>query len=254
MNTKVTNGVKSVKAYISKHSPEILTGIGICGMITSTVLAVKATPKAIQLIEAKKFDLNTDKLTVKETIVTAWKPYLPSLGICISSVACLIGANAVNSKRNAALATAYTISDKAFRTYRDKVIETIGEKKEKNLRDQIAQDRVNEDNGTNRQIIITPKGQTLCLDQLSGRYFRSDLDTIRKAVNELNRSMTYHNYISLNEYYYAIGLEQVKYGDKVGWNIDSGLIELDFGACITDTDEPCIVISYDICPKEGYDR
>lgn len=254
MNAKITNGIKSVKGFVTKHSPEILTGIGITGMIGSTIFAVKATPKAMELLNAKKEKLNVDSLTIKETIVTAWKPYIPSVALCISSAACLIGATSINTKRQAALATAYTISEKAFTTYRDKVVETIGEKKEKKIRDEIAQDRVNQDNGEKRQIIITPKGQTLCLDTISGRYFRSDLDTIRKAVNELNREMTYQNYISLNKFYYAIGLDSVKDGDYIGWNIDGGLINLDFDACITDTDEPCIVIDYNITPREGFDR
>lgn len=254
MTNKMTQVFDSTKTFMSKHSPEILTGLGITGMITTTVLAVKVTPKAVRLIEAKKKELKTDELTIKETVFTTWKLYLPAASICATSIACLIGATTISSKRNAALATAYSISNRAFKTYKEKVIETIGEKKERDIRQKIAQDEVNKGSEDQRQIIITSKGQTLCMDSWSGRYFRSDLDTIRKAVNELNRSMTYHNYVSLNEYYYAIGLEQVKHGDYMGWNIDRGLIELDFSATITDTDEPCIVISYDIGPKEGYDR
>lgn len=254
MQEKISNAFKATKGFMVKHSPEILTGVGIAGMISSTVLAVKATPKALQLIEEKKKEIDTDELTIKETVMVAWKPYIPTAAVCVSSIICLIGASSIHLKRNLALSTAYSLSDRAFRTYRDKVIETIGERKEKKIKDAIAQDKVNENPVSQRQILVTPKGQTLCLDSISGRYFRSDLDTIRKAVNDLNRQLTYHNYISLNEYYYAIGLDQVKYGDNMGWNIDNGLIELDFGATITDTDEPCITIDYDIGPKEGFDR
>lgn len=254
MHDKLINIYNTTKGFMVKHSPEILTGIGIAGMISSTVLAVKATPKAISLIEEKKKENRTDKLTTKEIIITAWRPYIPTVIVSISSITCLIGASSIHLKRNLALSTAYSLSDRAFRTYRDKVIETIGERKEKSIRDKIAQDNVDQNPVSQRQILVTSKGQTLCLDSISGRYFRSDLDTIRKAVNDLNRQLTYHNYISLNEYYYAIGLDQVKYGDNMGWNIDNGLIELDFGATITDTDEPCITIDYDIGPKEGFDR
>lgn len=253
MNGKFENGIKAVRGFIVKNSPQILTGIGIAGMVSSTIFAVKATPKALDLLAAKKEELNTDSLTFKETVITAWKPYIPAVSLCIASTACIISATTISTKRQAALATAYTLSEKAFSTYKDKVIETIGEKKEKKIRDEIAQDRVNEDNDK-RQIIITPKGQTLCMDSISGRYFRSDLDAIRKAVNELNREMTHQNYISLNKFYSAIGLDSIKEGDYIGWNIDRGLIDLDFDACITDTDEPCIVIDYSITPKEGFDR
>ena len=244
MSIKLENGIKAIRGFIVKNAPQILTGIGISGMIGSTVLAVKATPKALELLNDKKEELNTDTLTFKETIVTAWKPY----------VACIISATTISTKRQTALATAYTLSERAFSTYKDKVIETIGEKKEKKIRDEIAQDRVNEDNGEKRQIIITPKGQTLCMDSISGRYFRSDLDTIRKVVNYLNREMTHQNYISLNKFYSELGLPGIKEGDYIGWNIDRGLIELDFDACITDTDEPCIVIDYNITPDKGFDK
>ena len=251
MNAKIANFMKSTKGYLVKHSPEILTGIGVTGMIASTVLAVKATPRALELIEYKKCDLGVTDLTIKETVQAAWKPYIPAVVTGIASISCIIGASAVNSKRNAALATAYTISEKALVRYRDKVIETIGEKKEKEIREKISQDEVNKNPVVSSQIILTSKGNTLCMDSISGRYFRSDLDTIRKAVNELNRDMTYQNYISLDEFYYKLGLESIKNGSLLGWNLDGGLIELDFDTCIVD-DEPCIVIDYSVAPKYDF--
>ena len=254
MNNKFQNGIMNIRGFISKNAPQILTGLGISGMIGSTILAVKVTPKALDLIAAKKEELKTDELTFVETIKTAWKPYIPAGVLCISSACCLIGATSINTKRQAALATAYSLSEKAFSTYKDKVIETIGEKKEKKIRDEIAQDKVSKDNGEKRQIIVTPSGQTLCMDSISGRYFRSDLDTIRKAVNELNREMLTSNYISLNKFYSSIGLDGIKDGDYIGWNVDKGLLELDFDACITDTDEPCIVIDYNIMPHNDYNK
>lgn len=252
MKEKFTNAVLATRNYLSKHSPEILTGLGIAGMISATVLAVKGTPKAMELIELKKKELKTKELTVIDTIKAAWKPYIPAASMIIISSSCLIGASSINSKRNAALATAYSLSEKTLSRYRDKVIETIGEKKEKTIRDQIAQDDMK--TYDSNQVIITSKGNVLCKDSISGRYFRSDLDIIRKAVNELNRKMTHQNYISLNEFYYSIGLDRVKEGDNMGWNIDRGLIELDFDACITNDDEPCIVVDYIIVPEYGFDK
>lgn len=252
MNDKLSAIIKSTKIFLYDHSPAILTGIGITGMITSTVLAVKATPRALELIEAKKQELNVDELTIKETVITSWKPFLPAAITSIAAASCLIGACAVNSKRNAALATAYTLSEKAFTTYRDQVVKTIGEKKERKLRADVAQENINNRPVEKGQIILTSKGNTLCQDSISGRYFRSDLDTIRKTINELNRRMLTDNSISVNEYYSAIGLDHVKDGDYMGWSIDSGLIELDFSACIANNDEPCIVIDYNIIPFKGY--
>lgn len=106
---------KSVRTAMKKHSPEILTGIGIAGMITTTVMAVKATPKALILLEEKKEELDTDRLEAKDIIKTAWPCYIPAAVVGSISVFCLIGASSTNLRRNAALATAYigTITIKA---------------------------------------------------------------------------------------------------------------------------------------------
>lgn len=248
----LTNVINTTKGFLAKHSPEILTGIGVTGMITSTVLAVKATPKALYLLEEAE-DIKGGRLTPVETVKAAWKPYIPSAIIGLASVSCIIGASAVNTKRNAALATAYAISEKTLLTYRDKVVETIGEKKEKEIKEKIAQDEVDKKPASSSQVFITPKGNTLCMDSISGRYFKSDIDTIKKAVNELNRVMTYENYISLNEFYHKIGLEPIKNSDRLGWKLEDGLIELDFSTCLSENDEPCVVVDYS-APKYDFDK
>lgn len=253
MNKKLTNFFKSTRRFLGKHSPEILTGFGVTGMIGTTILAVQATPKALILIDEKKKELNTDELTVKETVKAAWKPYIPAVVLGVVSVSCIIGASAVNAKRNAALATAYTISERTLLRYRDKVIDTIGEKKEKEIREKVAQDEVNNKPVSNSQVIITSKGNTLCMDAISGRYFRSDLDKIRKIVHELNRQLTYNQYVSLAEFYNEIGLDPIKNSSRLGWNLSDGIIELHFSTCLAENDEPCVVVDYNIAPRYGFD-
>ena len=103
------NIAKGVKRVLRKHSPEILTGIGIAGMIATTVTAVRATPKALQLIDAREIK-EEKRLSTAEVVKTTWKCYIPAAMTGTLSVACLIGASSVNAKRNAALATAYTLS------------------------------------------------------------------------------------------------------------------------------------------------
>ncbi len=252
MKEKILNAVNKSKRFLGKHSPEILTGVGIAGMVTSTVLAVKATPKALELIEEAKTHKN-EELPVKTVIKVAWKPYIPAVTLGVASISCIIGGSVVNAKRNAALATAYAISEKALIRYKDKVIETIGENKEKHIREQIAQDDINEKPVSNSSIIITQKGNTLIRDSISGRDFRSDLDTIRKVVNELNREMLTQNYVSLNDFYSALNLEPTSTSGYLGWNIDDGLIEIDFDTCLAG-DEPCVVIDYSRPPKYDFDR
>ena len=243
----------NARVWTTKHSPEILTGVGIAGMLTTTVLAVKATPKALALIESKKEELATDKLTVFETVKATWKPYVPAVITGAASVACLIGASSVSCRRNAALASAYQLSATALTEYKDKVVETIGEKKEQAIRDAIDKDHIEKNPVSKNNVIITEKGNTLCYDHISGRYFNSDIDRIKRAVNELNHRMMHDmfGYVSVNDLYDELDLGHILVGDDLGWNV-SELIEIDFGSQITDDGRPCIVLNYTVAPKRNY--
>lgn len=254
----MTTLLKNVKTVLSSHSPEILTGLGIAGMITTTVLAVSATPKALDLIaeaEDEKFDNgHGEALTKVEVVKAAWKPYIPAAITGVTSVACLIGASSVHSKRNAALATAYNLSATALAEYKQKVIETVGEKKEQLVRDKVAEEHIRKDPVNSSTIIVSGNGNTRCFDTITKRRFISDIETIKRVVNELNRRMINgEDYISLNDFYYALDLDGVSIGDDLGWNVTRGLIELSFSAQLDTDGVPCIVIDYAVAPKRGYD-
>lgn len=242
---------KSVRTAMKKHSPEILTGIGIAGMITTTVMAVRATPKALVLIEDKKTELETDILSGKEIVKTAWPCYILAAVVGTVSIFCLIGASSTNLRRNAALATAYTLSESTLKEYQEKVVETIGEKKEQSIRDSVSKDKMMRN--PVREVILTEKGgNTICYDVISGRYFKSDRDKISRVVNELNRRMRDEMYITLNDFYYELGLDGTKMGDMLGWNIDKGYIELAFSSHLDANDTPCLVIDYQVAPVYDY--
>lgn len=251
---KLSEITKNIGTTLVKRSPEILVGIGIAGMLTTTVLAVKATPKALTLIEERKEEEQIEALTPVEAIQTTWKCYLPAAITCAMSITCLVGASSVNLRRNAALATAYTLSETALREYRDKVVETIGEKKEKLVRDSIAKDKIDRNPVSNNEVIITEKGNTLCYDVLSGRYFRSDIEKLKRAENAINHQMLSDGYVSLNDFYYEIGLNDTKIGNDIGWNSDKGLVELNFSSQLADDGTPCIVLDFAVEPRYEYYR
>lgn len=267
----VSKVFKDFQRLAKKRSPEILTGIGIAGMVTTVVLAVKATPKAMELIEEEKlykekeaheggiFTKEDEKyafnLTPVETVKAVWKPYIPAAVTGVVSVACLIGANSVHARRNAALYSAYKISTTALTEYRDKVVETIGEKKEAQVREKVNKDKLEKNPSSNNTIIMTGGGETLCYDAHSDRYFKSDVDKIKRAVFDLNDRMQkgMEMYISLNEFYDEIGLKHTDIGDSIGWRIDKGYIDVSFGAQLTDKNEPCIVVEHLVPPEYGFD-
>lgn len=270
-NFNLSTALKTVKTALVDHTPEILTGIGIGGMLTTVILAVRATPSALKLIEEEKERQNEaileeadekgyetvqeiTKLKPVEVVKTCWKCYIPAAVVGGVSTACLIGANSVHTKRHTALAAAYSISETALKEYQEKVVETIGEKKEQAVRDAIAKDKIEKNPVVNHEIVFTGKGNTLFFDVTSGRYFMSDIDAVKKAVNELNRNMRDEMYVSLNEFYYEIGLDHISIGDELGWNIDTGYIEPEFSAQLAPDETPCVVISHSVPPKYGYTR
>lgn len=249
----LANLVSNTRQFANKHSPEILTGIGIAGMITTTVLAVRATPKALELLEEKKNEDWVDELSPLEVVKTAWRPYVPAAVTGVASVACLIGASSVNAKRNAALATAYKLSETALTEYREKVIETIGEKKEKTVRDKVAEERVKKNPVSKSEVVVTNNGTTLCFDPISARYFKSSIDKIKRAENELNKQMLHDisGYVSLNEFYDELGLDHTSVGDDLGWNVDR-LIDISFSSQLNDNGEPSVVLDYLVAPKYDF--
>lgn len=260
---------KSISTFATKNSPALLTALGIAGFGVALVEMAKATPKALKKIEEEKERQNEElrqeaiengheeygqvtNLKPLDVVKVTWKCYIPVAITATLATACVIGGCSVNMKRNAALATAYTLSETAFKEYRNKVVETIGEKKEEAVRDSIAQDKVTANPVRSNEVIITGKGETLCYDVHGGRYFKSDIEKIRRVENELNKRMLSEHYISLNEFYYELGLSATKSGDELGWNLDDGFIDVHFSSVLNEDGNPCLAIDYHIAPRYDF--
>ena len=266
--TKVTQMFSSVKLFMTKHSPEILTGVGIAGMITTTVLAVKATPKAMTLIEEAErkkhvhihgqyHNIEREPLTKLETIKVAWKPYIPAAITGVLSTACLIGASATNYKRNAALATAYQVVSTTLSDYKDQVVETIGEKREKTVREKVAQKQVDRMPESNQPVIITGYGDVWFIDPISNQEFQSDIEKVRKAFNDLNYRMVVgmEEYVSLTDLYNELGAPDLRtaVSDDIGWNLGSdGPVEFSMHACTRKNGQPALMLEYQVAPRRGF--
>lgn len=254
--SKVKGFFKGIKHSVGKHSPEILMGLGIAGMVTTTVLAVKATPKALDLI-AEAEDEKGEQLTGKETVEAAWKCYIPAAVTGVSSITCLIGSSKCSAKKYAALTTAYklaetTISD--YRDYKEKVVETIGEEKAKEIKDKVIEKKLKDNPPSKSEVIFTPtNGEQTFYDSISGRYFKSDINTIDAAVNKLNAQMIndINGCLSLNEFYGELGMKYIDAGEVLGWNIDHR-VNVDYSAMLTDDGQPVIVLDFIEPPFYNY--
>ncbi len=250
--TKIANTfVKGVR----KKAPAIAIGVGIGCFGCAVISSIKETPKAVRLIEAKKKELELEedeKLPATELFKAVWKCYVP-MGISFTAGAlCILGAHKIDSTRNAALAAAYQLSETAFREYKNKVVETIGENKEKMVRDEVAKDKVKENQPIPSQIIVTGRGKTRCYDGQTGRYFESDIESIRKIINKLNYRLQSEHYISLNEFFYELNLPNTDIGDLLGWNLENGLIDVNFTSMLPDDGIPTLVLDYNIAPRYEY--
>jgi len=237
------------------NSPQILTGIAVVGVVGTAYLTGKATIKALDLIteEQRLLDLEQQShpLEPMEKFKLTWLVFVPPVIAGGLTIVCIVGANRIGSRRAAAVAAAYTLSEKAFTEYREKIEEKVGEKREQKYRDEIAQDRVNANPPTD--IYVTAGGDVLCMDSMSGRFFQSSIETLRRAEAQVNLQIMSDNYASLTDFYDRIGLAGTAYSTEVGWNLDKSL-ELEFSTVLAENDKPCIYVGYHTAPIRDYHR
>lgn len=228
---------------LKERSPEILVGIGIVGMIGAAIMAVKATPKALERIKDAERETK-ESLTPKDTFKVTWRNYVPSVVTGTLSAACIIGANSIHLRRKAALSAACALSETALANFKSHAIERIGEKKVKEIADDVAKDKVKENPVSKSPMVVTSKGGTLIFDPWTNGYFHGDIEKIRRAENLINKEMLNQGYVSLNDFYYEIGRPETKIGSTLGWNIVNGFVELWLSSQLDENDEPCVVIGF----------
>jgi len=221
-----------------KHSPAILSAIGISGTIITAYLSAKAAYKASKVVSVAENEAKAP-IPFKEKVKLTWPLYIPPVITGTATVTCIVLATRIGSRRTAALASAYSISDKAFTEYKEKIVEQIGAKKEQAVRDSIAQDRVN----NQQAVIVSGGGTVLCYETYTGRYFQSDMESIKKAQNTINAMMLRENEANLNDFYYLLGLPQTSHSGYIGWTSDR-LLELNFSVVMAPEGKPCIAFEY----------
>lgn len=247
----IQKSLQNIGGVIVKNSPAILTGLGCAGVLTTAFFTGHATLKAYELIKEEEYD-RKEELPTSDIIKLTWKVFIPPVLMGGASIACILGANSINTQRNAALAALYSLSETAFREYKEKVVEQIGSQKELRVRDAVAKDRVDKNPVGDRTVIITGNGDVLCYDTLSDRYFRSSCEKIRQQVLDLGYRLRSEMWLDLNEFYDAVGLGPTKLGYQMGFDLDrtrNGNIEVEYSSCLTPSGEPCLSIEATVYPK-----
>ena len=239
--------LKTAEKFAADNSPAILTSIGVVGTVTTAVLTHQAATKAEAVMRLD----DTRDPDLKHRLELTWKYYVPPVVMGTATVVCIVGANRVGTRRAAAIAAAYTISEKTFEDYRAKVVEKLGDTKEQQVRDEVAQERVRKDNG--HQGVVVATGKVLCYDAYSGRYFESSMEEIKKAQNDLNYKVLNYGYASLNEFYDSLGLGETSVGEEVGWRPEQ-MLDLEISSVLSEDQRPCISINYRVDPTRNYHR
>ena len=205
----------NVKLFLKRNGSTILTVLGGAGVVATAVTAVKATPKAIKLIEVYEEQKGED-LTTLEKIKVAGPHYIPSILIGAGTISCIFGANVLNKRNQASLISAYALIDNSYKEYKKKVKELYGEEAHKEVISSIAKDKYTDD-------ICVIDNKMLFYDEFSHRYFESTLEDVIKAEYNTNRQLQCNGGVYLNEYYEFLGLEPSPVGTEFGWS--SGILK-----------------------------
>ena len=240
---------------LADRSPVILTGMAVAGLATTVYLALKAKPVADQKIFDAQYNQDEDSVTdisLADKAFLVWKDYAPAAVMGVVTASCIIGIHSVHSRRAATLMSLYTLSEGALKEYKAKVVETLGSDKEEKISADIAKDRI-EQTPPPSEIVMIGDNKQLCYDMYSGRYFRSDIETIRKAMNDTNQEAIQNFHVPLNMFYAAVGLEETRVGDEVGFNSEH-LMDIRFTSHLTSEKVPCLALDFYVDPSKDYDR
>lgn len=231
----MNNLLRNTKVFWKRNGSTVLTCTGAAGVVATTVMAVKATPKAMTLLEEAKKEKG-EELTKLEKVKIAGTKYIPTILVGASTIACIFGANVLNKHNQAALASAYALLDNSFKEYKKKLIELHGEETHQNIIDHIAIEKAKEVGITAESLCANTcltddescGDPVLFYEEWSGRYFESTIEQVITAEYHINRNFVLRGYTTLNELYDFLGLETTKYGDTLGWAVEDELYWIDF--------------------------
>lgn len=258
--SKMNGLLRKTKSYLKQSSPAILTCLGSIGVVTTSVLAVKATPKACKLLENERYERSykTDEdsqyyqdLMPLEVVQLTWKCYIPAALVGLSTIACIFGANVLNKRNQASLVSAYAMLSESYQQYRRAANTVYGEDANSKIQAQMAKDTyVSADGYSVYSADMDPESERiLCYDLYSKRYFTSTMAAVLNAQYHVNRNLCLRSYTTVNEFYEFLGIDEIDCGDEIGWSmevlLEGGLLWLDFdnSQAVMDDGMACCVIS-----------
>ena len=245
--------------YLKRVLPTVLTIAASGGIIVTAVLAAKAAPEAVRMLDEAEQEKGR-KLTKTEIIATAAPVYIPAVVSGVSSIVCVAGANILNKHQQTALAGAYALARNSFREYRNKVKDIYGGEAHRKVMDSLSVEKCADRNivapclVTNASLAFDDgmEETRIFRDEFSGRHFESTFSKVLQAEYHLNRNYALNGDVSLNEFYDFLGLKGVDDGDSIGWSIDNEIvwIEFDHRKTVLEDGTACYVISMPFEPDK----
>ncbi|MBO7450149.1 MAG: hypothetical protein J6U54_07235 [Clostridiales bacterium] len=244
-----------------KRLPEILTATGLILNGTAIVEAIRHTPQALDNLRQAE-DEKGSSLDTSEKIDATWRCYVPTIVTASLGAVCIIGGAVKYRKQNAALVSLYAISEGALSEYKKKMIQELGETKVQEIESKIDKEKVEqleEKRSKSGLTIVDPEHSTqvvireedLCLDTYTSRYFYTTEHDVKTVVEELNHEINKGDFVTLNDFYFKLGVDPVDFGGEVGWDTDTGLIDI-FYSSIMYGGHPIMTIKFKNRPRSAH--
>lgn len=234
---------RKIGQFATRNSAAICSGFAVAGVLTTGYFAWKAGRQSAWFADEEK--------PWQDELKATWRLYIPAAVAAVTTVGFIIGAQHISNRKNAALAAAYSLVETGFAEYKNKVVETIGEKAEDGIREAVVKERV-EQNPPNGSVLLLGNSEVTCYETFTGRYFKSNPELIKQAQNNFNeRILNSFGYASANEFWEEIGLEWTQAGDELGWNTDV-MLKTQFTSVLDPNSKPCLAIGYSDVPVPKY--
>ena len=244
--------VKNVGSFLTKHRRLIATGGAIIGFGVTMISAVIDSRKAdLTIAELKEGGKEPDKKELAKIYVESYWKTAVLFSFSVAMVACN---SYFDAKEITGLASAYALTEKKLIDFKEATTAIVGEKKTDEIEKEVTKKNLSKAVASNNTIINTGNGTTLFFDDWSGRLFYSDIEKVRRAVNDLNQDMFDDGYVSADDLYWRLGLPQSGMGTHMGWCMDaSKKFNVSFGSMLTENDEPCVTIHFSEPPYYNFD-
>lgn len=247
--------MKGIIPSLKRASPTILSCIAAIGTVATAVLAVKATPKAIEYIQMNT-GYNHDgvmEVPSKEEIVKAtWKNYIPAAAVGLGTIVCILSANGLNRKQQATITSAYVLLENAYKEYKNKLKDICGEETDTEVRKAVAKDNYTGDPDVT-------DGKLLFYDEYSNQYFERTMEEVIDAEYHLNREFILEGDVKLNKFYELLGLPETELGAVVGWDSESAAaffgyqwIDFEHDLVVMDDGLECYIVHMPFAPTREF--